>query len=409
MVTNSGDLDGTELYYYRGHQVIEVRDGSENVIRQIVHGTRYVDEVVLEILEDGVVWVHQAERDQCGSVKDWNVIALILDTPERAEPACRYATRPRSGPGESRTGRALEHYYYTPYGIMTVDQESYFGDSDGDGKVTEAEWDTDEDGQLDSDPPQADWGSGPSGVCRLVDFDFDGDVDASDATRLAELDSTTTYRQPGQPYSGIGNTRAHQGLIYDGELGSYNSRARQYHGTLRAFGQRDPLATGILIPLEPPKRIVSGRSNRSNPIVREYTQPVVRAGSGYQDGLNLYECFRSSPVVNLDPQGLSTRCGSATCKCGSGDKGWAVHGDSARAKLILLGGDGCVTLLIPKGIFCTGSCDAIKGWKTAGGVSILEHECCHACDFEDVGLCKYLLGALFDTCDDRPKGATPDW
>ena len=129
-----------------------------------------------------MVWVHQAERDQCGSVKDWNVIAL-----------------------SDFASRVLEHYY-TPYGIMTVDQESTFGDYDGTGLVDEDDWDTDSDGQLDADDDC--WGSAPSGVCRLVDFDFDGDVDATDATRLDELDSTTTYRQPGRPYSGIGNTRA---------------------------------------------------------------------------------------------------------------------------------------------------------------------------------------------------------
>ena len=60
---------------------------------------------------------------------------------------------------------------------MTVDQETYFGDYDGDGFVEEDNWDTDADNQLDSDDDC--WGSGPSGICRLVDFDFDGDVDAT--------------------------------------------------------------------------------------------------------------------------------------------------------------------------------------------------------------------------------------
>jgi len=253
VVTNSGDLDGTELYYYQKHQVIEVRDGSENVIRQIIHGRRYIDEVVLEILEDGVVWVHQDAN--------WNVIALT-----------------------DFAGRVLEHYYQTPYGIMTVDQESYFGDSDGDGKVTEDEWDTDEDGQLDSDDDC--WGSDPSGNCRLVDFDFDGDVDATDATRLAELDSTTTYRQPGQACSGIGNTRAHQGLIYDAEIGSYNNRARQYAPQIERFMQRDAL--------------------RPNP----------HATSAYQDGVSLYTYVRTNPNTWVDPLGTVPECPPGTEQSG---------------------------------------------------------------------------------------------
>ena len=151
VVTNAGDLDGTELYFYgKGHQVIEVRDGSENMIRQVVHGTQYIDEVVLEILPDGVAWVHQDAN--------YNVIALT-----------------------DFASQTLEHTYYTPYGIQTVDQETYWGDSDGDGLVTEDEWDTDTDGQLDSD--DACWGSDPTGICRLVDFDFDNDVDATDANK----------------------------------------------------------------------------------------------------------------------------------------------------------------------------------------------------------------------------------
>ena len=241
VVTNSGDLDGTDLYYYgvaagvragrsvaaglRPGRVVQVRDGSENVMRQIAH----------------------AERDRGGSVKD-------------------------------------------------------FGD--GDGKVTEDEWDTDEDGQLDSDDNC--WGSGPSGVCRLVDFDFDGDVDATDATRLAELDSTTTYRQPGQAYGGIGNTRAHQGLIYDAEIGSYNNRKRQYAASLKRFIQRDPLALAAY------------------------------GSRGLQDGLNLYGCVRDNPFRFTDASGLETELGihikqTPYCICGRKGHRWFRFADGSTA------------------------------------------------------------------------------
>jgi RHS repeat-associated protein len=261
VVQNSGDLDGTELLYYNGHQVIEARDGSENVLRQVVHGTRYIDEVVLEILEDGVAWVHQDAN--------WNVMALT-----------------------DFAGRVLERNHQTPYGVITVDQETYFGDSDGDGKVTEDEWDTDEDGSLDSDDDC--WGSSPSGDCRLVDFDFDDDVDSADATTLASLDSSTTYRRFGQPYSGIGNTRGHQGLIYDAEIASYNNRARQYDPKIKLFMQRDPL---VLRP---------------------------RAGDGYQDGLNLYCYVRGNPVIQRDASGRTPQdtCDGAPAPPSSAPQCW---------------------------------------------------------------------------------------
>ena len=44
MVANSGDLDGTTVYHYNGHQIIETRDGSANVVMQVYHGTQYIDE-----------------------------------------------------------------------------------------------------------------------------------------------------------------------------------------------------------------------------------------------------------------------------------------------------------------------------------------------------------------------------
>ncbi len=42
VVTNSGDFDGTEVYLFDGHKILETRDGSDNVVRQFIHGTRYV-------------------------------------------------------------------------------------------------------------------------------------------------------------------------------------------------------------------------------------------------------------------------------------------------------------------------------------------------------------------------------
>jgi len=134
------------------------------------------------------------------------------------------------------------------------------------------------------------------------------------------------------------------------------------------------------------------------------------------DDLNLYNYARSSPTMYIDPLGLSTKCGtlSMNCKC-SGKKEWPVYGDSERAKFIFGGKEGCVTLLVPKAIFCTGSCQAIKGWVSAGNpsVKLLDHEACHACAFEDVWLGGYLWswipGDLTGHCDRHPISSTPSW
>jgi len=66
-VTNAGDLDGTFVYYYNSQRIIEVRDGSGNVLQQAYHGTQYIDEVVAMKLKDGYAVVHQDAN--------WNVIA----------------------------------------------------------------------------------------------------------------------------------------------------------------------------------------------------------------------------------------------------------------------------------------------------------------------------------------------
>ncbi len=88
-MTNSGDLDGEFTYLYNGNQIIEVRNGADDVELLVVHaeadqGGRakgYIDEIVCQRVKDrGWAYVHQAEGDQGGSVKDWNVTALAALT-----------------------------------------------------------------------------------------------------------------------------------------------------------------------------------------------------------------------------------------------------------------------------------------------------------------------------------------
>ena len=81
------------------------------------------------------------------------------------------------------------------------------------------------------------------------------------------------HRHPHLGRDAFGNPFAHQGLQLDPEIGSYQNRARQYAPKLKRFMQRDPLTL------------------------------KTRAGSGYQDGMNLSVYCASSPLANRDPSG----------------------------------------------------------------------------------------------------------
>jgi RHS repeat-associated protein len=207
VVTNAGDLDGTTVYYYNGQQMIETRDGSGNVLMQVIHGTRYIDEVVQLFLKDaGRVYVHQDAN--------YNVTTLT-----------------------DITGRVLERYFYSPYGQLEAVISSHPFDYDDDGDV-------DED---DASMIDADCSGDYSGDCRRLDADGDRDVDGDDhatiAAYVAGLSGDTTWtRVPSRPRSRLGNPFAHQGLPLDAEIASYQNRARQYNPGLKRFMQRDPLA-----------------------------------------------------------------------------------------------------------------------------------------------------------------------
>ena len=135
----------------------------------------------------GDLYVHQAERDQGGSVKNWNV---ILDSTQRPRAADRNSIVPRRGSGVSRTDlghHLVEHYKYTPYGELTVDQDegdqggslNSYGDRDGDGIVN----------STDKGTVGVTCTGTVSGACRILDLDFDGEYDSSDATKFDSLPS----------------------------------------------------------------------------------------------------------------------------------------------------------------------------------------------------------------------------
>jgi RHS repeat-associated protein len=202
VVTKSGDYDGTVVYFYDGQKIIETRDGSGNLYQQFIHGTRYIDELVMvRVADKGDLYVHQDAN--------WNVIGLT-----------------------DLGGNLVERYKLTPYGQLTVDQETGYGDRDGDGDVD----------ATDKGTPGTDCTGTVSGACRILDLDFDGDYDSTDATKFDNLPQGLA-RHPGRIATGVEQPFGHQGLLFEPEIGSYQNRRRQYDPGKRRFVQRDPLAT----------------------------------------------------------------------------------------------------------------------------------------------------------------------
>ncbi|MEK6675041.1 MAG: RHS repeat-associated core domain-containing protein [Planctomycetota bacterium] len=232
VVTNTGTFDATWRYFYDGQKIVETRDGSGNMVQQFIHGTGYIDELIqMRVKDKGDLYVHQDAN--------WNVIALT-----------------------DLGGSVVERYVYTPYGQVTVHQDTGYGDRDGDGDV-----DSTDKGTVGSTCTGT-----VSGACRILDLDFDGDYDSTDATKFDSL-AQGSMRTPGRTYSAVNQPFAHQGLLFEPEIASYQNRARQLLPKLQRFAQRDPLAT----------------------------RPA--ASSGYQDGLSLLGYARSNPVLFRDAAG----------------------------------------------------------------------------------------------------------
>ena len=224
-VTNAGQYKGAVVPYYDGWEPIELRDGSGNMRQQFVRGTQYVDELVMMRRADhGDLYVHQDAN--------WNVIALT-----------------------DLGGSVVERYRYTPYGQMTVDAETSYGDADGNGVVNSSDRD------LISD---ACAGAAPTGSCRVLDLDFDNDVDASDTTLFDAL-TQGAAKHPNLTASAVDFAFGLHGSYLDAELGQYQCRFRHFAPQLGGYLQRDPL--------------------------------------GYIDSLSLYEAFAQNPLMYRDPSG----------------------------------------------------------------------------------------------------------
>jgi RHS repeat-associated protein len=225
------------VYLYDGQKVIETRDGSANLVQQFIHGTQYIDELVMvRVADKGDLYVHQDAN--------WNVIGLT-----------------------DLGGSLVERYDYTPYGEVTVYQETGFGDYDGDGDVDSTDRAAIETGGdcLGGSPPAA---------CAIMDFDFDGNWDSDDRDAFDNLPQGLAHH-PGLKASGVDQPFAHQGLLFEPEIRSYQNRARQYDPMKRRFVQRDPL------------------SLRADPAPR------------HPEDSNTYRSLGGNPVFYVDPRGLT--------------------------------------------------------------------------------------------------------
>ena len=85
-------------------------------------------------------------------------------------------------------GSVVERYIYTPYGQVTMHQETGYGDYGGDHDVDQLDRNTI---SCDSTPV--------SGACRILDLDCDGDVDATDRSQDVRADAWRWMR-------GVGST-----------------------------------------------------------------------------------------------------------------------------------------------------------------------------------------------------------
>ncbi|MCH7719366.1 MAG: hypothetical protein IH988_00045 [Planctomycetes bacterium] len=259
MVTNSGNLDATTVYFYdnvgrsvaaraSAGRIIETRDGSSNVVAQFIHGTRYIDELVgIRLAGKGDLIPYQGAN--------WDVLGVT-----------------------DLAGNLVERYEYTAYGEMIVHQETSLGDRDGDQDVD----------STDKGTVGVDCTGTVSGACRVCDLDFDGDMDAADHTLFDALPQGLS-RHPGRTLTGVDQPFGHQGLLYEPEIGSYQNRARQYDPVTRRFLSKDPYLW----------------QNRPS--------------GGYQNGLNLFAYVEANPLRKTDPTGYSMWSWLGAVLCGCGD------------------------------------------------------------------------------------------
>ena len=214
-VDNFDDWDQTYHYYYSGQQMVEMRDGSGQTIKQYVWGRMYIDELV----QVGINIV-PASNDNCDhffyALQDanFNVMGIV-----------------------NHAGRLLERYEYSPYGQRTVYSHGWLAsDIDGDGAVD----------NTDLTAYATNYGKSGSEISPPeADIDGSGTVDDTDGTCVAvEWQQSLPADDPLvlQPHMEsfrfvpFGGIRAyglcdigHQGLLHDKEFALIYNRARYLH------------------------------------------------------------------------------------------------------------------------------------------------------------------------------------
>ncbi|QQE14014.1 RHS repeat-associated core domain-containing protein [Planctomycetota bacterium] len=222
-VHNSDNLDNTYHYYYEGMRQIEVRDDSDEILKQNVWGLNYVDEIIQSRTVRILTGFEMQEYIDTYALQDanYNVLGIV-----------------------NEFGTLAERYEYTPYGERTV-----FTFSNTPGYAEDQFW-----------------------------------VNPSNPNSLEQQKKSdpklTTPAFRSQPTRGDGyinyivslNEFGHQGLMHDENLvgirgGLIYNRARMLNPAIGRFMQRDPL--------------------------------------GYIDGISTYQYLKSSPVLSVDPYGLS--------------------------------------------------------------------------------------------------------
>lgn len=359
-------VSSTARYFFDGVNEIAEFDGADSRIGHYVHGVSYVDEHLLMITGSKPYYY---VLDRMYNVR------LLLD----------------------RAGAIVERYAYDSYGRPRIRESCGRGDMNDDTKMTSTDTTRFDDANADTiwDP--------------RADMDDDGDVDAGDETaydaKYSDWSGVSPTVDPRQAFSAKGNPYMFQGIPHfaldtssaatEGKLMLNHHRARFADPVTGRWTMRDPLYYNIdtIGPISSNDWFALSNNSRST-----FEQT-------YEAAVAVYELLATSPHTRSDSTGLSTPCGTVDCGCRTENPSPVpVYANSGRAHAINPGG--CVTLLIPYGIFCDleGGCDDIAG-RQSQGVPLLEHECCHVCDYVDEGLCKYLDGAINDDCNSRPRSA----
>lgn len=172
---------------------------------------------------------------------------------------------------------------------MTVDQFTGYGDYDGDSDVSATD-------RAAAEVGGACRGSSPSGACRILDLDFDDDVEDDDLT-LFDLLSSGLLAYSGRTSTNVDQPFGHQGLLFESEIFSYQNRMRNYLPDKRRFLQRDPLSEGPYGLIQ--HKLVHGGTS----VLAEIAMRASDLYNFVPDRLNVYNYVSNSPVVMLDPSG----------------------------------------------------------------------------------------------------------